>query len=111
MWAEGAVGCESYPTSEITNKYIYDAFLMIDLFPTFTKLDNIVTPLRLLKLFFDNVLVDMVFGFTKLYSHREKAGISFEIIMKKFACFYACCGCHKLPDRKMYWEAAPDTFV
>ena len=26
---EGAGGCESYPTSEISNKYIYDAFLMI----------------------------------------------------------------------------------
>ena len=26
---EGAEGFESYPTSEISNKYIYDAFLMI----------------------------------------------------------------------------------
>ena len=25
----------------------------------------------------------MIFGYTKLYSHREKAGISFEIINEK----------------------------
>ena len=35
--------------------------------PKFSKLDDIVTPLRLHKLFFDDVLVDMIFGFTKLY--------------------------------------------
>ena len=28
LGAEGAGGFESYPTSEIPNKYIYDAFLM-----------------------------------------------------------------------------------
>ena len=38
-----------------------------------------VTLPRRLKLFFDDVLVDMVFGNTKFYSHREKADISFEI--------------------------------
>ena len=27
--AEGAGGCESYPTNDIPNKYNYDAFLMI----------------------------------------------------------------------------------
>ena len=36
----------------------------------FSNLDNIVRPLRLLELFFDDVLVDMVVGYTKLYSHR-----------------------------------------
>ena len=36
----------------------------------FSKLHNIVTPLKLLELFFDDVLVDMVVGYTKLYSHR-----------------------------------------
>ena len=36
----------------------------------FRKLDNIVTPLRLLELFFDDVLVDTIVGYTKLYSHR-----------------------------------------
>ena len=44
----------------------------------FCTLDNIVTPLRLLELFFDDVLVNMIVGYTKLYSHREKADISFE---------------------------------
>ena len=38
-----------------------------------------VTPLRPLKLLFDDVLVDLILGYTKFYSHREKAGISFEI--------------------------------
>ena len=28
---------------------------------------------------------DMIVGYTKLYSHREKAEISYEIINKKFA--------------------------
>ena len=32
METEGAGGCESYPSNYITNKYIYDAFLMIYLF-------------------------------------------------------------------------------
>ena len=35
-----------------------------------SKLRNIVIPLRLLELFFDDVLVDMIVGYTKLYSHR-----------------------------------------
>ena len=41
--------------------------------------DDRVTLLRLLKLFFDDVLVDMIFGYTKFYSHIEKADISFAI--------------------------------
>ena len=51
--------------------------------PMFNRLDNIVNPLRFLELFSDDVLVDMVFGYTKLYSHREKADISFEITNEK----------------------------
>ena len=43
----------------------------------FSTLDDIVTPHRLLKLLFDDVLVGMIFGYIKLDSHREKAGISF----------------------------------
>ena len=35
--------------------------------PKFSKLDDIVTPLRLLELFFDDILVDMIAGSTKLY--------------------------------------------
>ena len=52
--------------------------------PKFSTLDDIVTHLRLLELFFDDVLVDIIFGYTKLYSHREKAGISFKITNEKF---------------------------
>ena len=37
-----------------------------------------MTSLRLLELFFDDVLVDMIVDYTKLYSHREKTDISFE---------------------------------
>ena len=74
----------------------------------------VVTPLRLLILFFNDVLADMFFGYSKLYSHREKAGISFEITNEKIRLFLSMLrlsGCRKLPDRNMYWEATPDTFV
>ena len=43
--------------------------------PKFSTLDDIVAPLRLLELFFDDLLVDMIFGYIKLYSHRGKAEI------------------------------------
>ena len=33
--------------------------------PNFSKLDDIVTPLRLLELFFDDGSVDIIFGYTK----------------------------------------------
>ena len=55
--------------------------------PKFSTLDDIVTPLRLLELFFDPVLVDMIFGYNKLYSHREKADISFGITNEKIRLF------------------------
>ena len=35
----------------------------------------------------DNALVDMIFGYTKLYSHREKSDISFEITNEKIRLF------------------------
>ena len=73
-----------------------------------------MTLLKLLKLFFDYVLVDMIFGYTKLCSHKEKADISFQITNEKISLFSTMLllsGCFKLPDRKMYWEATPDTFV
>ena len=44
----------------------------------FSKLGDVVAPFRLLDLFFDNTLVDMIVCYTKLYSHKEKTGISFE---------------------------------
>ena len=73
-----------------------------------------MTLLRLLKLFFDDVLLDMIFGYTRLCSHREKADISFEITNEKirlFSSMLLLSGCFKLPDHKMYCEATPDTFV
>ena len=45
----------------------------------FSTPGDIVTLLRIRELFFDDVLADMIFGYTKLYSHREKKNISFEI--------------------------------
>ena len=36
-------------------------------------------PLRLLELFFDDILVDTIVGYTKLRSQIEKVDISFEI--------------------------------
>ena len=56
----------------------------------------------------------MIFGYTKLYSHREKADISFEITDEKIRSFLSMLllsACHKLPDRKMYWKVIPDTLV
>ena len=51
--------------------------------PKFSKPEEIVTPLRLLGLSFDDILVDIIVGSTKLYSHRQKYGISFEITNEK----------------------------
>ena len=42
-----------------------------------------MTPLRVANLFFDDVLVDMIVGYAKLHSHREKAGICFKITNEK----------------------------
>ena len=55
---------------------------------------------------FDEVLVDTIFGYTMLYSHKEKAGISFEIATEKTRLFLSMLllsGCYRLP--------APDTFA
>ena len=66
------------------------------------------------QIIFDDVLVDMIFGYTKLYSHREKADISFEITNWKiplFSTMLLLCGCHKLPNHRIHWETTPDAFV
>ena len=42
---------------------------------------------RLLELFFENILVDMIFGYTKLYGHTEKGDISFQITNEKIRLF------------------------
>ena len=66
-----------------------------------------MTAVRLLKLLFNDVLVDMIVGYNKLYSHREKTDFSFEITNEKICLFLSMLllsGCHKLLVRKMYWE-------
>ena len=80
--------------------------------PKFSTLDDIVTPLRFLELFFDDVLVGMIFGYTKLYSNRGKADISFETTNEKknirsFLSMLLLSGCHKLPDRKCIGRQPP----
>ena len=73
-----------------------------------------MAPLKLLKLLFDDVLVDLIVGYTMLYSHREKTDINFEVNNKKnplFVSMLPLSGCHKLPDHKVYWDTDPDTFV
>ena len=82
--------------------------------PKCSKLDDIVTPLKLFELFFDDVLVDMIFGYKKLNSTKEKAEISFEITNEKIHFLLSIpllSGCHKFPDRKMYWETNSNIFV
>ena len=68
--------------------------------PKSGKLNNMVTSLRLLELFFVDVLVDIIVGYTKLYSNREKVDISFEITNEKIGLFLSMLlltGCYKLP--------------
>ena len=71
--------------------------------PKFSKLDDIVTPPRFLELFIDDILINMIVTNIKLYSHREKADISFEITNEKnhlLLSMLLLSGYHKLPDRK-----------
>ena len=49
---------------------------------------HIWSPLRLFELFFDEALVDMIVGYTKLYGHGQKADISFEITDETFSLFF-----------------------
>ena len=54
----------------------------------FSKLNDIVTPIIILwSCVFNDVLVDTIVGYTKLYSHREKADISSEITDEKIRLF------------------------
>ena len=64
-----------------------------------------MTRLRLPELLLDDVLIDVIACYTKLYSHREKGDISFEITNEKICLFLSMLlfsGCHKLPDRKCF---------
>ena len=42
---------------------------VLNMLEQFVKVDDIVTPLRLLKVFLDDVLVDKTVGYTKMHSH------------------------------------------
>ena len=84
-----------------------------------SMLDGIVTPIRLLELFFDDVLVGMIIICIKLYRkesklYREKAEISLEITDERI-CFLLSIllpsECHKLTDHKIYWKTTPNAFV
>ena len=57
--------------------------------PNFSKVDNIVTPLRLLELFFDYVF-DMIFGNPKFYIIERKQALFLKLLLKLFAYWYAC---------------------
>ena len=52
--------------------------------PNLSKPGNIGTLLKLYESFFDDALVDIIFGYTKLYSHRQTADTSFEITNEAF---------------------------
>ena len=56
----------------------------------FSKLDDIGTPLRLFELFFDDALIDMIVGYTKLHDNREKSETSFQINNETFRLSLAC---------------------
>ena len=78
------------------------------------NINDILTHLRLLELFFEEILIDMIFGYIKQYGHTENVDISFEITSKKirlFASKLLLSGCHKPSERKMYQETTPYTFV
>ena len=56
----------------------------------------------------------MIVSYTNLHVQREKADTSFKITNETFCLFLGMLllsGCHKPPDRKMYMETIPDTFV
>ena len=78
------------------------------------NINDIVTPIRFLELFSEDIWVDMIFGYNKLYGHTEKVDISSETTNEKIRLFLSMLllsECHKPPECKMYWDATPYTFV
>ena len=76
--------------------------------PNFSALDDLVTPLRLLKLFF--VTFQLIWFLATSSCTVEKVGINFEITNDKTwltLSMSLLTGYHKLPDHKMYWEMTP----
>ena len=81
--------------------------------PEVNHLEEIGTPLSLLELFFDDMLISGIVDFT-LYARREKSDTEFGITKEKFRLFLAMLlmsGYHRLPDRRLYWSLSPDLFV
>ena len=82
--------------------------------PKFSMLDDLVTPLKFLELFVYDTLNNIIVGYTKLLSHREKEETNLEVTNVKKCLFLSMLllsGCHKFADRKMYWEKTTDTFA
>ena len=88
-------------------------------FRKFRKLNHRVTPLRLLKLFFECLLAAPSYTVIEREREREKerqrerqrANISFEITNEKnplFLSMLLLSKNHNLPDRKVHWETTPD---
>ena len=79
--------------------------------PKFSTLDDLVTPLRLLELFF--VTHQLIRFLATSSCTVDKTGIT-EITDGKIHLFLSVpllTGYHKLPDHKIYWTATADTFV
>ena len=51
----------------------------------FSTIEDIVTPLRLFELLFDDVLVDMIFGYISCTVIERKQTLVLKLLMKKFA--------------------------
>ena len=77
--------------------------------PKFSAVDDLLTPVRLLDLFF--VTFQLIWFLATSSCTVEKAGINFEIANDKIWLFYLITGYLKLPDHRMHWEVTPDTFV
>ena len=80
--------------------------------PKFSALDDLVTPHRLLKLFFVTYYLIKYSGTSSCTV--EKTGSNFEITIEKICLFLSVLlliGYHELPDHKICWEATTDTFV
>ena len=53
------------------------------------SMNETVTPLRFLELLFEDILVDMIFVYTKLYGHTEKVDTRCEITNEKIRLFFS----------------------
>ena len=101
-------------TLSVSFDIFMDAFFRLLTHLGVNNINDMVTLLRFLELFFEYILVDMIFGYTKLYGHTEKVDISSETTNEKIRLFLSTLllsGCHKPPERKTFWEAISYNFV